>query len=73
MFSFSRVAGMVAALLLLTVLAPASFIGVKCYSTSAPRTPPLQNVPAEVAGYARDEAATFLTLPKWYIIYSHDE
>ena len=51
----------------------AGFIGIKCYS-SVPATRPSALPPPEgIAGYARAEAFTYLTLPEWFIVYSTDE
>jgi hypothetical protein len=51
----------------------AGFIGVKCYSSAPGTRPPAVPPPEGVAGYARAEAFTYLTLPEWFIVYSTDE
>ena len=51
----------------------AGFIGVKCYSSAPASRPPAVPPPDGIAGYARPEAFTYLTLPEWFIVYSTDE
>ena len=66
----------VAVLGLIVVAIPARFIGEHCFSVrSRPsdRAPELQRVTADVQGYLRSEASTFLTLPEWYVVYSAEE
>jgi hypothetical protein len=68
-----RVVGGLMAALVIVGLPPAVFIGVNCYpggNTSASRTGP---PPADIAGYERAEAFTYLTLPEWFIVYSTEE
>lgn len=68
---------MLAGVLAMLVLAvPAWFIGSHCFSArSQPveRSAELRRVTADVKGYVRNESATYLTLPEWYIVYSADE
>jgi hypothetical protein len=61
------------AALILAAVPPALFVGVKCYDLGAPRPRPRSVAPPDMAGYARSEALTFLTLPEWSIVYSADE
>ena len=56
--------------LLLIAIPPAIFIGAKCYRGSVSR-PSVST--ADIAGYQRPEAFTYLTLPEWYIVYSSEE
>ena len=51
----------------------AGFIGVKCYSSAPATRPPAVPPPEGIAGYARAEAFTYLTLPEWFVVYSTDE
>jgi len=63
-------------LVLLAIAVPARFIGSHCFSVrSQPveRSAELRRVAADVKGYFRNESATYLTLPEWYIVYSADE
>jgi len=63
-------------LVLLAIAVPARFIGSHCFSVrSQPveRSADLRRVAADVKGYFRNESATYLTLPEWYIVYSADE
>lgn len=56
------------------LIAVAAFIGVRCYSSvDAARSSTPADVPPGVAGYARAEAFTYLTLPEWFIVYSADD
>jgi hypothetical protein len=58
------------------VFMPILFIGANCFSIHGRMTgqsPDIQNVIADVKGYARDESSTYLTLPEWYIVYSTEE
>src|SRR6516165_10831762 len=69
-------AATVAALGLIAVALPARFIGEHCFSVRVqPRDRPADIVQATagVAGYLRDGAPTFLTLPSWYVVYSAEE
>jgi len=66
----------VAVLALLAVAYPLRFIGVHCYarrSQPVARSLELLRTTADVKGYFREEAPTFLTLPEWYIVYSTEE
>ena len=51
----------------------AGFIGITCYSPVPAIRPPAVPPPEGIAGYARAEAFTYLTLPEWFIVYSTDE
>src|SRR5262245_13907893 len=69
-------AATVAAVGLIAVALPARFIGEHCFSVRIqPRDRPAEIVQATagVAGYLRDGAPTFLTLPSWYVVYSAEE
>lgn len=62
--------------MLLAVVWSAGFIAVKCYSGNAASGPSDANAgraPTGIASYEREEAATYLTLPEWYIVYNTDE
>ena len=66
----------VAVLALLAVAYPLRFIGVHCYGRSSQpvaRSLELLRTTADVKGYFREEAPTFLTLPEWYIVYSTED
>ena len=63
-------------LAMLALAVPAWFIGSHCFSVRsrpAERSAELLRVTADVKGYFRNEASTYLTLPEWYIVYSADE
>jgi hypothetical protein len=63
-------------LVMLAIAVPAWFIGSHCFSArSQPteRSAELRRIAADVKGYFRNESATYLTLPEWYIVYSADE
>ena len=71
-----RVAAGVIVVLVVLLSVPVAFIGINCYSADvqAPGgTQDTQQVLADVVGYSRDESATYLTLPEWYIVYSTEE
>src|SRR5687768_18048188 len=51
----------------------AGFVGIKCYSSVPATRPPAVPPPEGIAGYARAESFTYLTLPEWFIVYSADE
>lgn len=56
--------------------APLLFVGVTCWRPGARAAEPpaeAQRAAAGVPGYRREGAATFLTLPEWYIVYSTEE
>jgi hypothetical protein len=57
----------------LVAIPPALFVGFKCYDPSAARARPKSTAPADLAGYARPEAFTYLTLPEWSLVYSADD
>jgi hypothetical protein len=59
--------------LMLVAVPPALFVGVKCYDFGATRPRPRSAAPADIPGYGRSEAFTYLTLPEWFIVYSADE
>jgi hypothetical protein len=69
----------VAAVVVLGVIAvalPARFIGTHCFSVRTQphdRPPEVARATADVAGYLRDPASTFLTLPAWYVVYNAEE
>ena len=69
-------AATVAALGLIAVALPARFIGEHCFSVRVQprdRSADIVQATAGVAGYLRDGAPTFLTLPSWYVVYSAEE
>ena len=66
----------VAVLGLIAVALPARFIGEHCFSVRIQpraRPPEVVRATADVAGYLREGASTFLTLPAWYVVYSAEE
>ncbi|MGH7355776.1 MAG: hypothetical protein ACRELS_14515 [Candidatus Rokuibacteriota bacterium] len=66
----------VLALFLLVVLPTVAFVGAECFSLGvqpSARTLEIQQAAAGLTHYYRDEAATYLTLPEWYIVYSTEE
>jgi hypothetical protein len=67
--------GLILAVLLAAVWS-AGFIWLKCYSSSPSQravAAPLERDTTLPAGYTREEASTYLTLPEWYIVYNTDE
>jgi hypothetical protein len=66
------VAGVLA---LLVLLPPLLFVGVRCAGGGPAAVPPpeVARRAAGIVGYGRPESATFLTLPRWAIVYSADE
>jgi hypothetical protein len=68
-----RFAGAVLIAVLLVWVPTAAFIAVKCYRPGARDEGARSAVPADIPGYGRSEAFTYLTLPEWYIVYSTDE
>ncbi len=60
-------------LALVLAIPPALFVGIKCYDLSATASRPPSTAPADIPGYARSEAFTYLTLPEWFIVYSADD
>jgi hypothetical protein len=62
----------VSAALFVAIVPTTIFIWVKCYPGGTPRDAGT-GVPADIAGYRRSEAFTYLTLPEWFIVYSSDE
>lgn len=68
-----RAAIAVGLLALVVMLAALLFIGTQCVGGGAVRA---QEIPAPAAGlpgYLRPGASTYLTLPKWYIVYATEE
>lgn len=66
----------VGAAILLACVWSALFIGFECYSGGGSVQPPAPHVrraTADLHGYTREEASTFLTLPEWYIVYNTEE
>lgn len=62
--------------MLLAAVWSAGFVALNCYSGSSSQTAveaALEKDASEPAGYRREEASTFLTLPEWYIVYNTDE
>ena len=66
------VGGFVAAVFIMAV-ASAIFIGIRCYPGSAEQPRAAAAPPADLPGYRRAEAFTYLTLPEWFIVYSADD
>lgn len=66
---------LVGALGVLSVVLPALFIVVRCARPGAapPRSEEVEAVAAGIPGYLRGGAATYLTVPEWYIVYSTEE
>ncbi len=61
-------------LVLLVTLAVLLFIGSQCVGTGGPgRGQEIPAVAAGVPGYLRPGAATYLALPRWYVVYSAEE
>jgi hypothetical protein len=55
---------------------PTLFIAVRCVRPGVappPRAPEVERVVSEVRDYFRGGAATYLTVPEWYIVYSTEE
>jgi hypothetical protein len=72
----ARALGLLAALGALAVALPAIFIGVRCVRpgvTAPARSADVERVAASVRDYVRPGAATYLTVPEWYIVYSTEE
>ena len=66
----------VLALLLAVVLPTAAFVATECLSPGVQaraRGPEIERAAAGLSHYYREEAATYLTLPEWYIVYSTEE
>lgn len=69
-------AALVATLVLLVVVPPAVFVGMNCsrFGGQGPvRSAEVLRVAADVKGYFRDEASTYLTVPRWSAVHSTDE
>jgi len=72
----TRIVRFVAVLLLVLVVPPALFIAFECYGAAPDaRAEPSNSSPddAQLAEYSRDESATYLTFPEWFIVYSTEE
>jgi hypothetical protein len=72
----ARALGLVGALAALAVALPTIFIGVRCVrpGVAAPARPAeVERVAAGIRDYVRGGAATYLTVPEWYIVYSTEE
>jgi hypothetical protein len=56
--------------------APAAFVRTRCYTSDRP-THALASHPApaaaQIRGYSRDGARTYLSFPEWYIVYTIEE
>jgi len=60
----------------LAVALPAIFIGARCIrpGDAAPaRSADVKRAAAGIRGYVRDGAATYLAVPRWYVVYSIEE
>jgi hypothetical protein len=59
----------------LAVALPAIFIGARCIRPGdAPaRSADVKRAAAGIRGYVRDGAATYLAVPRWYVVYSIEE
>lgn len=63
-------------LILLIVVPTVVFVGAECFSLgvqASARASELERAAAGLPHYYREEAATYLTLPEWYIVYSTEE
>ena len=61
-------------LTLLVILATLLFIGSRCVGTGGPgRAQEIAAAAAGVPGYLRPGAATYLALPRWYVVYASEE
>jgi hypothetical protein len=72
----ARALAVVGVLAVLVVAMPTIFIGVRCVrpGASLPARPPeVERLAADTRGYVRGGAATYLTVPEWYIVYSTEE
>jgi hypothetical protein len=70
--SYRNLLRAIAGLAVVAVLAPALFVGTRCYSRSAP-APTAAAGASAIPGYIRSESLTYLTLPEWFIVFSADE
>jgi hypothetical protein len=74
LWAVARIVSATVVAIALAALAAALFVGIECYSPSRQaETPPAEPAVTDLPGYAREEAATFLTLPEWYIVYNTGE
>jgi hypothetical protein len=72
----ARALGLLAVLGALAVALPAIFIGVRCVRpgvTAPRRSADVERAAAGIRDYVRGGAATYLTVPEWYIVYSTEE
>jgi hypothetical protein len=72
----ARALGLLAVLAALAVALPAIFIGARCIRpgvTAPPRSAEVERAVAGIRDYVRAGAATYLTVPEWYIVYSTEE
>lgn len=72
----ARALAVVGVLAVLVVAMPTIFIGVRCIrpgATPPTRSPEVERLAAGIRGYVRGGAATYLTVPEWYIVYSTEE
>lgn len=61
-------------MLLPLILFPLFFVGSQCAGSGGPARPREPNaVAAGIDGYGRPAAATFLSLPEWYVVYDAEE
>jgi hypothetical protein len=66
----------VAVLAVIAVAGPIRFVGLHCFSVKTQptaRSAEVVRATAEVKGYLRDESATYLALPEWYIASATEE
>jgi hypothetical protein len=71
-----RLAALLLGLAALAIVLPTVFIGVRCArpGVEPPRRDPLvERTISTVKDYTRGGAATYLTVPEWYIVYSTEE
>jgi hypothetical protein len=72
----ARALVVVGVLVVLAIAMPTIFIGAKCIRPGArppARSPEVERLAATIPGYVRGGAATYLTVPEWYIVYSTEE
>lgn len=72
----ARALGLLAVLGALAVALPAIFIGMRCVRpviTAPARSADVERIAAGIRDYVRSGAATYLTVPEWYIVYSTEE
>jgi hypothetical protein len=71
-----RLAALILGLAALAVVLPTVFIGVRCFRPGVEpprRDPVVERATAALKDYTRGGAATYLTVPEWYIVYSTEE